>query len=216
MTGAGRGRMNLQRIADWFLFAFDTDMSRHDRQAWASAKGLVHLGSLTEAWLRGELRQTPSHGGPPDPETIPHIEVLAAANRAGFITTNSQSATTPAEIAAYGWREGEAYVDGLVSDNALQRLQAAVIGTPLVLSCARGRQAHGPAEHRWLRRAWRSDTDFYTRRCPGAADEIASAWWVHVSDPETGTNARLWPMLAAFAGLTSTCPSCSYCQGGSA
>lgn len=202
----------LQRIADAICYFGDTDMSRADRARWKTASSLADLGELTVAWLNGEITQTPSHGGPPDPETPPHAAVLAAANRAGFVTTNSQSATTPAEIAAYGWREGEAYADGLVSDDTLQRLQSAVIGTPLLLAGVRGRQRFG--ECSYGRRAWRAETDFYTRRCPGAADEIASAWWVHVSDPETGTNARLWPMLADFAGVTRTCPSCSYCTGG--
>lgn len=210
--------MNLQRIADWFLFAFDTDMSRADRARWKTASSLADIGELTVAWLYGEIIHTPRPGGPPEAETIPHLDVLAAANRAAFVTTSSQSASNPEDDPPGpsdppGYGECEAWVDGLVSDNTLQRIQAAVIGTPLLLAGARGRQRFGESRYS-LRRAWRDETGFYEARCPDAASEIRAAWLITITDPEPGTNARLWPMLAAFAGETTTCPSCSYCNGG--
>ena len=203
----------LQRIADFFLFAFDTDMSRADRARWKTASSLADIGDLTVEWLHGGITQMPGHGGPPCEETIPHLEVLAAANRAGFVTTNSQSASSPEQAARHGapW---EAWADGLVSDNALQRIRAAVIGTPLLLAGARGRQRFGEARWPGMRGAWRDEVSFYEARCPDAASEIRAAWLITITDPEPGTNARLWPMLAAFAGATTACPSCSYCNGG--
>ena len=76
-------------------------MRKSDRKAWASAASLKDLGDRVVGWLNGGIQQTPGHVGPPDPETIPHVPVLTRVNRAGFVTDNSQSATTRAEAAEH-------------------------------------------------------------------------------------------------------------------
>ena len=191
-------------------------MSRADRARWKTASSLADIGELTVEWLSGDIRQTPSHGGPPCDETLPHIEALAAANRAGFVTTSSQSASSPEDPPE--WGECEAWAHGLISDSALCRLRAQAAGTPLLLAGARGHEFFGECSYalRYARRVWRDETGFYAARCPDARREIAAAWWVSVTDPEPGRNDRLWPMLASFAGTTTACPSCSYCNGGTA
>jgi hypothetical protein len=42
--------------------------------------------SLTAQWLEGEIRSEPRYFSRPDAETAPLIPVLAACNRAGFLT----------------------------------------------------------------------------------------------------------------------------------
>ncbi|KUF17401.1 hypothetical protein AT728_16505 [Streptomyces silvensis] len=55
---------------------------------------MADLGALAAQWLEGDLDALPggSHRGGPDPETGPLIDVLAAANRAGWVTVQSQPA----------------------------------------------------------------------------------------------------------------------------
>jgi hypothetical protein len=196
------------RFGTWadrtFSFAY---MSADDRAAWLSARDFADLGDLTVKWLHGEIEQTPDHAGPPDEETIPHIEVLSAANRAGFVTTGSQSA----DAATGGWPACEAYVQGFASDATLSELRFAIAGTSLTLSGARGRETFGNRESRrwhrmlrtrWLRRVWRSDTGFYRHRCPRVSADLSAAWWINIDDSVPGRNDVLWPALAEFAGLT--------------
>jgi hypothetical protein len=195
-----------QRLMDVVRFAFEGDMPRADRARWAAASSLADLGEMNVAWLHGEIRQTPSRCGPPQDETIPHVEVLAAVNRAGFVTTNSQSAITAAEAAEHGWMECEAWVCGLAGDETLGRLRAALAGTPLLIGWTRGRESHG-TECRYARRAWRDETHFYSDRCPDAAAGLRAAWWVIISDPEPGRNDRLWPAIEAFSAAAKGEPS---------
>jgi hypothetical protein len=169
-------------------------MKRADRKRWKAARSLADVGELTVAWLRGELAETPGYGGPPDPETVPHVPVLAAVNRTGFVTDNSQSASSAADA-----RQWNAWVCGLIGDAGWARLAAAIDGTPLVVEArCRGREHHG---HRggWLRCPRRDVVGLYADRCPGAAAEIRAAWHVVLADPEPGRNDRLWPALERFA-----------------
>jgi len=63
---------------------------------WHSARTLAGLGELTAQWLEGKIGYVPGYGGaPPDEETEPLIPVLAAANRAGFVTIVSQPGEEP-------------------------------------------------------------------------------------------------------------------------
>jgi hypothetical protein len=38
-----------------------------DTERWLSARSLADLGDLTAQFLEGEISQSPSHSGPPDP-----------------------------------------------------------------------------------------------------------------------------------------------------
>lgn len=187
-----RARFTLAERAEALLRLDFSGMSRHDRAVWASAQNMEDLGALVCEWLRGGLIQTPGHAGPPCEETIPLIGVLTAANRAGFVTDNSQRADSD------GTRSWEAWVTGLASDGTLARLRGAVAGTPLVLTACRGREHDG---HRnWMGRCpWREVTGFWADACPAAAAQIRACWHVAIDDPEPGRNDRLWPALIRFA-----------------
>jgi hypothetical protein len=175
-----------QRLIDRLL---EGHMSKADRTRWRTARSLADVGELTAAWLHGEIRQTPTHSGPPQDETIPYIDVLAAVNRAGFVTDNSQAAVSDE------WGECEAWVSGLVSEETLARVLAALAGTPLVTVGARGRDKLGNGS----RGAWRDTIGSTGDRCPRAVREICAAWRITITDPEPGRNDRLWPALSAFA-----------------
>jgi hypothetical protein len=169
-------------------------MNRADRRRWAAARTLADLSELVTAWLRGEITQTPGHLGPPDAETIPLIAALALANRAGFVTDNSQLAES------YEGRTWETWVSGFATDATLARLRAAIAGTPLVLDACQGREHGG---HRWGRCPRREVLGNWLLRCPHVA-ELADVWWVTITDPEPGRNDRLWPALERFAAGGAT------------
>lgn len=72
-------------------------VTERDRQLWASATSLRDVAELTAQWLEGTVSSQPGYRenwGPAE-ETIPIIEPLCAANRAGFLTDQSQPGFAP-------------------------------------------------------------------------------------------------------------------------
>jgi hypothetical protein len=151
-------------------------MKRAERKHWASARSLQDLGELTALWCTGAIIQTPGHAGPPAAETLPYLEPLAAVNRSGFVTENSQAAGPDwtawvcgfADGATTGWLLSDAVSAGLITRTLEPWVQEEI-------------------------RYW------YLLRCPHARSAIQAARLVWIEDPETGRNDRLWPALAAFA-----------------
>jgi hypothetical protein len=196
-------------------------MNRADRKRWASAQTLNDLGELTACWLAGELVQTPNHAGPPCAETIELIDVLAAANRAGFVTESSQPGRSDirqsGSYAECGMQR--AAVQGFAGDDVMAALRQAVAGTGLTFLASRA-----PRRTDWRtaivvtlddgepftwfgatpsRRDLAGDYD-YCRKSVVAA--LQDAWQVTIVDPEWGRNDRLWPALEAFAAALPDCP----------
>lgn len=171
-------------------------MNRHDRLAWRGARTLADVGTLTASWLRGDLTETPGHGGPPEDETVPLIPLLSAVNHAGFITDCSQPAEAGRDDVL-----NTAWVDGFSAEAVVLRLRDITAGTLLVMTACHGRHhEHAGAAH--LTRCLRREVlGFYRDCCPQAAGEIRDAWYVSIEDPEPGRNDRLWPALADFAGM---------------
>src|ERR1035438_8169724 len=95
-------------------------MNRADRKRWASARTLPDLGELTALWLEGEIGKAPGYDDGPAPETRDLIPVLAAANRAGFITSGSQ----PGSLSEYS--DQRAAVEGFAAPETLDRLRSAL------------------------------------------------------------------------------------------
>jgi hypothetical protein len=176
----------------WLRLDF-TSMSKHDRARWAGARSMADLGELVVAWLHGEIQQTPGHCAPPCDETIPLIPALTAANRAGFVTDNSQRAD--------GWDwQWEAYVSGFAADADLARLREAAAGTPLVITaCRRRHHEHEHPTGGWTGCPRRDQNGFWCDRSPRVAKEIRAAWYVVITDPQPGRNSVLWPALETFA-----------------
>lgn len=172
-------------------------MNRADRRRWRQADTLANLGEMVVAWLNGQIRETPGHMGPPEQETIPLIPALTLANRAGFVTENSQRADS---------RDGQtwnAWVEGFASDDVTRRLREMTGNGPLRMVACRG-SAHEYEEGSLFRHLrdcpLREVLGFWSEACPGAADDLGRAWYVLIEDPEPGRNERLWPALEAFAG----------------
>jgi hypothetical protein len=152
-------------------------VNRADRKRWASARTLGDLGELTAQWCAGDIAQTPAHCGGPAAETLPYLQLLAAVNRRGFVTTNSQAAG----------RTWNAWVDGFATPDTLSRLAACIGGSPLTA------EAHS-------RGATREERYWYCRSCPSAKAAIKGARFIELADPQPGRNSLLWPALAEFAG----------------
>lgn len=211
---------------------------RADREAWKRARSLADLGELTAQWLEGVILCQPAYCDPedldpgetpgPDPETALLVPWLAAACRAGYVTSQSQPGATD-------WQAGESYqraaAEGFCDLDAYVRLGTLAHEAGLIVI------AHDPAKqpHRRLRlrgeccrcctplpgalpvSRWegRAETWFGARRCrrdlrdihvgygechPDAVKAILGAWQVTLIDPEWGGRSqRLWSVLQRFA-----------------
>jgi hypothetical protein len=159
---------------------------------------MADLGELVVAWLNGEIEQTPGHGGPPDPETIPLIPALTLANRAGFVTDNSQLAES---IDGRTWC---AWVSGFTTDEGLERLRKALAGTGLEMAACRGR-VHECSKRLFWPCPGDESVSFWLDRC-GRVAGLADVWTVMLGDPEPGRNDRLWPALERFALAAEVTP----------
>lgn len=181
---------------------------RADRRRWAATESLADLGDLMALWLEGDLIVWPGYapGFGPEDETTDLIPVLAAANRAGFVTDSSQPGCDEV-IDGVRWQQ-RAAVTGLVADEQLlARIRRACEGAGLLVMLfgpRRGLWSHEtPATFRNgvavtsfgsqqsardLRFIWRGVS-------PAAMDEVVGAWQVSIIDLEDGRNDRLWPAL---------------------
>lgn len=182
--------------------------TRADRRRWAAAQSLPELGELMALWLEGELSVWPGYAvAGPDEETVELIPTLAAANRGGFLTDQSQPGSDGTGFDGLRWQQ-RAAVSGLVGDELLlSRIRKTgetaglivLIAHPRLLPQGQGytctlRGAESYTEFgaylptRELRHIWHGVSQ-------QAMSEIADAWQVTVIDPEFGRNDRLWPAL---------------------
>ncbi len=182
---------------------------------WRSARTLTDLGELTAQFLEGKLAQTPSHRGPPDPETNDLISLLAAVNRADFVTRHWQAAELPAD-----GREQRAAVSGFADDETFTRLMTSAAGADLIISAARAAEDDGgpmycitreyDRENTWDggARSCQSLRDDHAGSChPDAVDALIRAWQITLIDPQWGRNDHLWPVLDRFAASWPQVPS---------
>lgn len=177
--------------------------------AWSQAASLTELGQLTADWLEGRLSgELPGYlDTTTEPETRHLIPVLAAANRAGYVTTNSQPGD---DDKRYRQRAG---VDGYVADQALLRRitdEARRAGITVIVEKS-GAHTRGLAVTQKNRRlaGWTDCTWFghsYSRRERVASDwhgvgaaavrEADRAVYLTLVDEAWGRDDRLWAALA--------------------
>lgn len=187
-------------------------MNRADRKRWAETRTLADVGELTALWLEGQIPSQPGYapGCGPDPETADLIPVLAACNRAGFITSTSQ----PGMEESDGWVQ-RAAVQGFASPAVTDRLRLARDGTGLLIYVQEASRrmswkraspvslANGQPFTRFgtqlSRRFIRDDWEGYGICGSKAVAALCAAWQVTLVDPEWGRNDRLWPALERFA-----------------
>lgn len=179
----------------------------NDRELWRNAHTLEDLGNLTADWLEGTNGHQPGYypdpdgTSRPDSETAEIIEYLVRANRNGYVTTFSQPAR-----AFTGGGGQRAAVDGFCSEETADRIQAAILGTPLIAIATPGgwdNPTQIPVtidEHEaftWVG-ANTGPEDIsgrYGDDCPGALVDLAIAWQVAILDPEWGRIGLLWERL---------------------
>ncbi|WP_069874514.1 ATP-binding protein [Streptomyces malaysiensis] len=191
-------------------------MSRADRARWRSARSLADLGQLVAAWLEGDIASQPGYAPNygPDPETAHLIDILAAVNRAGYVTDCSQ----PGLVDEH-W-EQRAGVTGLVKNPVLLRnLVDAAEEAGLLISL---HDEALPGEHPDGFTVTRVDGEPYTgfgahisyrdlqtiwpQHIIGtdSFSEVITAWQVTIVDPEYGRDNRLWAALARAIGHQPT------------
>ena len=186
---------------------------RADRRRWAAARSLPELCDLMARWLEGELSMWPGYDDGAAEETAALIPVLARANRAGFLTDQSQPGCDGPGFDGLRWQQ-RAAASGLVGDELLlSRIRKAgedaglivLIAHPWLLPQGQGYTAtlRGGRPYtefgaylspRILRQVWQG----VSRQ---AMAEIADAWQVTVIDPEFGPGDRLWTALDEAIGL---------------
>jgi predicted kinase len=95
-------------------------MSRTDRARWRAARSIADLAELTALWLEGRIA---SHPGVmptcgPDEETAHLVPVLALANRAGYLTDNSQPGIAETGFDGRWWAQRAAVTGWVRRDHA--------------------------------------------------------------------------------------------------
>lgn len=217
------GVMNMVRAARKFFAPGPVTMDRASLERWRAARSLADLGELTAAWLEGAIASQPGYapGHGPDQETSDLVPVLAAANRAGYMTTGSQPG------GAGSWKgqrwDQRAAVQGLAAARAAGWLRGAAADAGLIVV------AHDPADlpdrtlgmqgrvpvtrvdgqaRTWfganLPRASLSDPATGYGMCQaGAIAAVCAAWQVTLVDPVWGRDDVLWPLLDRFARQAS-------------
>lgn len=93
-----------------------------------TARTLEDLGELTAPWLEGRITFLPTYTlDTPAAETEGLIAHLAAFNRAGYTTTESQPAVP------FDGHDGQrAFVSGFASEATVDAVEAAILGTRLI------------------------------------------------------------------------------------
>lgn len=168
--------------------------------AWQHAQTLTELGELVANWLEGNDPHQPMYIGTPAPETQPLVPHLAAYNRRGFITHQSQ----PGSPLKNGWAQ-RAWVHGFGTADLADRIENALIDTDLIvcttppggdnptricvtIGCGRAYTTGGAMRASYLAEQYRDEI-------PAALPALLNAWQIEVIDPQWGRNDLLWGRL---------------------
>ncbi|MEV6133116.1 hypothetical protein AB0M05_41060 [Streptomyces violaceusniger] len=188
-------------------------MSRADRARWRGARSIADLGGLTALWLEGKIASQPGYSPNygPDEETAPLVPVLAAANRAGYLTDNSQPGLHEPGYDGRMWTQRAAVTGWVDRSNTglMHRLREAAWSAGLIL-CT-GRDCDGVTvtqvdgqnciafgetiEPSYLRVLWPASLID-----PGCYAAVEKAHQVTLVDPRYGNSSRLWTALAGAIG----------------
>ncbi|MDT0306106.1 hypothetical protein RM780_03900 [Streptomyces sp. DSM 44917] len=175
--------------------------ARLDRR-WRDARTLEDLAGLTALWLEGGLRRHPNGYNQPDEETRDLIPALAAANRAGYLTDNSQPGCDEPGYDGARWQQ-RAAIEGWVADRALlHRLERAARNAGLLVSTDGGpiavtRRDGRPYTAFGARMSRRQISHAWRGLHPAAVGALADATHLTIVDPEWGPHTRLWDALNA-------------------
>jgi hypothetical protein len=172
----------------------EDEVDEAHRSDWARAGSLLELGELMARWLEGEITYQPGYfGAALDSETTELVPLLAAVNRASFVTYFSQPA-----LPFDGKVGRRAAVSGFCSEDMTSFLMSLTLGTELVvIRFPPGVEVGGHVvvtiddgdECAWVGcpEGPESIEDLYAEDL--SAEGLASlhaAWQVHVLDPRWG------------------------------
>jgi len=188
----------VSRLWDWVADKV-TGMPAADRAVWNAVTTLAEQGEVTAQWLEGTVTTQPEYRAPcdVDEQDVPGMAAtLAAANRAGFVTTQSQAGYDGDGYDGAHWSQHAAVV-GFADNEATHWLRDSLTDTGVVVADRQNR-------HLWqepvLPVTFRDGvpvTDFGVRE---PTDTVtADARQLVIYDPESGRNDRLWPALQAAA-----------------
>jgi hypothetical protein len=185
------------------------------RNPWARARTLADLGELTARWLEGDADlEHPDYPDGPDPETSPLIPVLAAANRVGIVTTDSQPGDAPSPgFDGAIWAQRPAVL-GVTSRSMLDRLIDAQRGRDMIFMYAR---TTAPAAWEcWWHPITVRDSETYTRyglmRYTRHRETFGStrnltflrdAWQFYIIDRDYEDRLQLWDLLGTVAAAAA-------------
>src|SRR4051794_9607768 len=115
-------------------------MDTASRRAWSAARTLADLGELTARWLTGGLASRPGYapGYGPDEETTELLAPLSAANRAGYVTTDTHPGGAGETARAPG-RQRAAVAGYIGAGGVPRRVKAAAAREGMLVLDARGR-----------------------------------------------------------------------------
>lgn len=194
-------------------------VSFRDRRRWKTAATWTEVGELMARWLEGEIASRPGYAARygPDEETAHLVPGLAAACRAGYITTNSQPGESGAGLHGESW-EQRAAVTGLVADpGLLDRLTAAALAEGLVVLiddhtaetysepyvCTTVNGEPFTAFGGYVDHANLTLVEWRGLR-PELVEQAAAGVYLTLAAPEWGAaGERLWPLLDRVTGLRS-------------
>ncbi|MFJ2007945.1 DUF6919 domain-containing protein [Streptomyces chartreusis] len=186
-------------------------MSRSDRARWRAARSIDDLAQLTALWLEGRITSHPGvmpHCGPDD-ETTSLVPVLALANRAGYLTDNSQPGIAETGFDGRWWEQRAAVTGWVRRDRAgidlVNRIVAAADAAGLIV-CADSHRTGIPV----TRADGHIQTGFGAQQSTRDLRAIWPARLIHrdlfrqlegaihltVADPEYGRDSLLWDVLA--------------------
>lgn len=200
-------------------------MRRADRKRWQAATTLADLGELTAQWLEGTIRSHPcqaSRGGPSD-ETSDLVPALAQANRAGFVTHQSQPGCSETVDDGTLW-EQRAFVEAFTDTNTMRAVTDAGIESGLLVYAYLASRSWFPAirrgsatvvtindgspftvvGHQFSRRFLHGSVSPFVGCNDAAIDRVCDAWQVTIVDPAWGRNDVLWPLLDQLANQETT------------
>jgi hypothetical protein len=217
------------------LTADEAARYERDRATWQRAYHVAALARLTADWLEGKSLYLPAYGAAnPDPETTPLTGRLAAYNRAGFMTVDSQPGTDP-EPGHDGWIWAQrAAVSGFCAPDAADQIEDALFGREalfgrdeLCVRFARPRtrplrpipvtiraNPDDPTDTRaatvsGVRHGVREIREMYRGELnPVAVQDLCESWQVMIVDQEFGAHQRVWDALDQALGVrVGTCPA---------
>lgn len=168
--------------------------------AWQQAQTLAELGELVAGWLEGATPRLPMYAGGPAPETQPLIPHLAAYNRRGYLTHQSQ----PGSSMENGWAQ-RAWVHGFGTAELADRIENALLDTDLIV-CTTPPGGDNPTRICVTTSNGRAYTiggamsasylaEQYREEIPAALPALLNAWQIEVIDPAWGRNDLLWQRL---------------------